>query len=80
MIGGATGLIGDPSGRSTERQMLAEEDLSNNAAGITRDALAVLSNACDPKGPHPIVVNNADWWNDISSLGKKKKKKKDKLF
>lgn len=68
LIGGATGLIGDPSGRETERILLAHQDAKNNAEKVTVDALRVLERAMDANGPRPIVVNNADWWSKISSM------------
>lgn len=41
-IGGATGSVGDPSGRSTERNALAPEELEKNVAGITAQVKAFL--------------------------------------
>jgi tyrosyl-tRNA synthetase len=53
VIGGGTGLIGDPSGRSTERQLLSLETSLENAAAITKQVKRVL--------PDAEVVNNYDW-------------------
>lgn len=44
-IGGATGLIGDPSGRATERNTLAQETLLTNLEGIQGDLVRVFGNA-----------------------------------
>lgn len=53
VIGGGTGLIGDPSGRSTERQLLTLEKSLENAVAITKQVKNIL--------PDAEVVNNYDW-------------------
>jgi tyrosyl-tRNA synthetase len=53
VIGGGTGLIGDPSGRSSERQLLTLETTLKNSEAITKQVLNILPNAK--------VVNNYDW-------------------
>jgi len=53
VIGGGTGLIGDPSGRSSERQLLTLETSMSNAAAITKQVINIL--------PTAKVVNNYDW-------------------
>ena len=53
VIGGGTGLIGDPSGRSTERQLLTLEESLDNAKKITAQVKKIL--------PDAEVVNNYDW-------------------
>jgi tyrosyl-tRNA synthetase len=53
VIGGGTGLIGDPSGRSSERQLLTLESTLANSEAITKQVLNILPNAK--------VVNNYDW-------------------
>jgi tyrosyl-tRNA synthetase len=53
VIGGGTGLIGDPSGRSTERQLLTLEESLDNALKITAQVKKIL--------PDAEVVNNYDW-------------------
>lgn len=66
VVGGATGMIGDPSGKSQERQLLTSELLKNNEAGITK----VISKFLDMNGKNPArVVNNADWFQPITFLG-----------
>jgi len=67
LVGGATGMIGDPSGKSDERNLLNEEQLAKNVEGIKR----VLSRFLDfnQTTPHaPIMVNNYDWMKDFSFI------------
>ncbi len=67
LVGGATGMIGDPSGKSDERNLLTEEILERNVAGIKR----VLSRFLDfEKGGEndPLMVNNYDWMKDFSFI------------
>jgi len=65
LVGGATGMIGDPSGKSDERQLLSREILEQNVVGIRRQMEQFLSfegsNAA-------IVVNNFDWMQGFSFL------------
>ncbi len=60
IVGGATGMIGDPSGRLNERQLLDLETLQNNVVGITENLLTVLK--------QPKVLNNYDWFASMSCL------------
>jgi tyrosyl-tRNA synthetase len=65
VVGGATGMIGDPSGRSDERNLLDRETLARNLAGIR----AQLERFLDFEGPSAaILVNNADWTEPVSFL------------
>lgn len=67
LVGGATGMIGDPSGKSDERNLLDEATLEKNVAGIK----AVLSRFLDfnSKAENaPILVNNYDWMKDFSFI------------
>ena len=67
LIGGATGMIGDPSGKSDERNLLDEATLEKNVAGIK----AVLSRFLDfnsTAANAPILVNNYDWMKDFSFI------------
>jgi len=67
LVGGATGMIGDPSGKSDERNLLTEEMLEKNVAGIKR----VLSRFLDfnsKEANAPILVNNYDWMKDFSFI------------
>jgi tyrosyl-tRNA synthetase len=66
LIGGATGMIGDPSGKLHERALLDEATLVKNQAGIIKDLQVVLE-----KGPAystPLYVNNYDWFFQFSVL------------
>ncbi len=64
LVGGATGMIGDPSFKSEERKMLSEETLQKNVAGIE----AQLRRFIDfDKGAQ--LVNNYEWFKDFSFLG-----------
>ncbi len=64
LVGGATGLIGDPSGKSNERQLLTSEQVEQNLIGIRENLSRFLD--FDPAGPNPaIMVNNHDWFKDI---------------
>jgi tyrosyl-tRNA synthetase len=70
VIGGATGMIGDPSGRSEERNLLSADELATNIAAVGRQIRAVLA-ASGPAGPlagavH--VVDNADWMRGVGYL------------
>lgn len=67
LVGGATGMIGDPSGKSDERNLLDEATLDKNVEGIK----AVLSRFLDfssTEANAPIMVNNYDWMKDFSFI------------
>jgi tyrosyl-tRNA synthetase len=67
LVGGATGMIGDPSGKSDERNLLNEEQLAKNVAGIK----SVLSRFLDfdSKAENaPVMVNNYDWMKDFTFI------------
>ncbi len=66
LVGGATGMVGDPSGKSTERNLLDDATLAANLAGI-RAQLERLLDFNDPS-TGAIVVNNYDWTKGISYL------------
>jgi tyrosyl-tRNA synthetase len=65
LVGGATGMIGDPSGKSEERQLLSVETVEQNAAGIRR----VLERFLDFGPGGALLVNNHDWFGPLSYLG-----------
>jgi tyrosyl-tRNA synthetase len=68
LLGGATGMIGDPSGRSSERTLLDEEELRHNQECIKKQLTRFLD--FDSKSPNrAILVNNYDWMKDYSFLG-----------
>ena len=65
LVGGATGLIGDPSGKSAERNMLTVEQVAVNKAGI-RDN---LEHILDFEGPNAaVMVDNYDWYKNTSAI------------
>lgn len=67
LVGGATGMVGDPGGRSEERNLLDEETLASNIAGI-RSQLELLVDL-DPDGDATAeMVSNYDWTKDIGVL------------
>ena len=67
LVGGATGMVGDPSGKSEERNLLSEETLAHNIAGVQKQLAHFLhfdgkqSNAAE-------MVNNYDWFKDFNFL------------
>lgn len=67
LVGGATGLVGDPSGKSKERNLLTEEELTNNLAGIRKQLEHFLD--FETKENQAEVVNNYDWFKEFSFLG-----------
>ncbi|HEU4633453.1 MAG TPA: tyrosine--tRNA ligase [Flavisolibacter sp.] len=67
LVGGATGMIGDPSFKSQERKLLSEEDLQRNQEGVRRQLMKFLD--FTPTKPNAAeMVNNYDWFKDISFL------------
>ena len=65
LVGGATGLIGDPSGKSAERNMLTVEKVNENKKGIREN----LSRILDFDGPNAaIMVDNYDWYSGLSAI------------
>jgi tyrosyl-tRNA synthetase len=65
LLGGGTGLIGDPSGRESERTLLSREQVEQNVAGIRRQIERFL----DLNGPGAArVVNNADWLCELNLI------------
>ncbi len=67
LIGGATGMIGDPSGKAAERDFLSEETLRHNQAGIRAQLERFLTFNDAPNSAE--MVNNYDWFKDFSFLG-----------
>jgi tyrosyl-tRNA synthetase len=67
LIGGATGMIGDPSGKSEERNLLSKEQLDINIAGIKKQLEKHLdfSNSLPN---HAELVNNYDWFSGIGFI------------
>ncbi|HEY5219582.1 MAG TPA: tyrosine--tRNA ligase [Gemmatimonadaceae bacterium] len=65
LVGGGTGLIGDPSGRATERQLLSADEVEANAASI-RDQLARFMDFDGARGA--VMRNNADWLTKLGAI------------
>jgi tyrosyl-tRNA synthetase len=67
LVGGATGMVGDPSGKSEERNLLSEETLKHNQEGVRKQLMQYLDfnpaikNAAE-------MVNNYDWFKDFTFL------------
>jgi len=61
IVGGATGMVGDPSGRSEERPLLTEEQIQHNLSCL-RETLS------DILGDDVKVLNNYDWYRDMSAI------------
>lgn len=65
LVGGATGMVGDPSGKSQERNLLDAETLNKNVEGVRKQLESFLSfegeNAAE-------MVNNFDWFKDMNFL------------
>ncbi|KAI9254647.1 tyrosine-tRNA ligase [Sporodiniella umbellata] len=76
LVGGATGSIGDPSGRQSERVPLAQETLSINIAGINQQIHRFFSHGASYAGRRgfsqnqvePKVLNNYEWFSKMSAL------------
>lgn len=60
LVGGATGMIGDPSGKTAERSLLNAETIEKNLKGIQKNLEAILDK--------PILLNNYDWFKNFSFL------------
>lgn len=63
LVGGATGRVGDPSGKSLERPELDIETLEKNISGISSTLVRILDGSENVK-----VLNNYDWWKDVRLL------------
>ena len=66
LIGGATAMIGDPSGKSEERKLLTEEEISKNEIGIKKQLEKFLNFECENNSAE--IVNNNDWFQNISTI------------
>ena len=67
LVGGATGMIGDPSGKSQERNLLDEETLRHNQECIKKQLSKFLDFESDAPN-HAELVNNYDWMKDFTFL------------
>lgn len=66
LLGGATGLIGDPSGKSAERNLLSVDEIHHNLLGV-KSQLELFLDFTDVKNAAEIV-NNMDWCQDINMV------------
>lgn len=66
LVGGATGMVGDPSGKSAERNLLDEETLNRNLAGQKKQLERFLDFDCGENSA--VIVNNYDWFKDFNLL------------
>lgn len=66
LVGGATGMVGDPSGKSSERQFLDENVLKANQEGIKAQLEKFLDFDCGPNSA--VMVNNYDWFKQMGFL------------
>ena len=66
LVGGATGMVGDPSGKSAERNLLTTESLAHNLAGIKAQLSKFLT--FGESNNDAVMVNNADWFQSFNFL------------
>lgn len=67
LIGGATGMIGDPSGKSYERNLLSKADLDKNIEGI-KTQLSKFLNFDSKEKNAAVICNNNDWFNNVKLI------------
>ena len=65
LVGGGTGMIGDPSGKSAERKLLSDDEVRGHAAGLSRQLQRFLPS--DVPNP-PIFVDNLDWLGGLALI------------
>ncbi len=68
LVGGATGLVGDPTGRSTERNMLSVQEINNNL-NCQRKQLEKFLDFSEGSSNKAEIVNNYDWFKEFDFLG-----------
>ncbi|KQS36063.1 tyrosine--tRNA ligase [Pedobacter sp. Leaf194] len=66
LVGGATGMVGDPSGKSDERNLQTPEIVEHNLAGMKRQLAKFLK--FEDAGNGAVMVNNADWFKNMNFL------------
>lgn len=66
IVGGATGMIGDPSGKSSERQLLDAATIEQNLVGIRKNIETILK--AGSKEHPPLILNNYDWFKNFSFI------------
>lgn len=65
MLGGATGMIGDPSGKKSERKFLTPDQVMENAECIRNQLAKYIDTSNPEKG---LIINNYDWWSKTNVL------------
>ena len=66
LIGGATGMIGDPSGKSKERNLLSQEEVDKNISSLKKQFSKFLDFDCGENSA--IILNNYEWTKDLSII------------
>ena len=66
LVGGATGMVGDPSGKSKERKLLSEDELNHNLACVQKQLENFLDFDCGKNSAE--IVNNYDWFKEFKFL------------
>ena len=66
LVGGATGMVGDPSGKSVERNLLDEDTLAHNVSAIKHQLEQFLDFNCGDNSAE--IVNNYDWFKGFNVL------------
>ena len=66
LVGGATGMVGDPSGKSKERNLLDKKTLNNNLTAVQKQLEQFLDFDCGANSAE--VVNNYDWFKNLNFL------------
>ena len=66
LVGGATGMVGDPSGKSNERNLLDKKELNHNLTCVKKQLERFLDFNCGANSAE--VVNNHEWFNDLTFL------------
>lgn len=66
LVGGATGMVGDPSGKSAERNLLDDQTLQHNLNGVKKQLEQFLDFNCGANSAE--MVNNYDWFKNMSFL------------
>ncbi|WP_316750688.1 tyrosine--tRNA ligase [Pedobacter gandavensis] len=64
LVGGATGMVGDPSGKSDERNLQTEDMVEHNLAGMKKQLMKFLN--FEDAGNGAVMVNNNDWFKDMN--------------
>ncbi|MFH1465037.1 MAG: tyrosine--tRNA ligase [Pseudomonadota bacterium] len=65
LVGGATGLIGDPSGKDQERSLQPYEEVEAKVAALSAQIAGFFART---RGPEPLFVNNADWYRGMDVI------------